>query len=194
MEIQKDTILLKNEYLFLRPLNIDDITSEYIDGLNSPDINRYLVDVKKTTQTYESVKSFIESNAENISSILFGIFIKDDPQPFVGTVRVSEIDFFHYNAAIGICLFAKRAWKKGFAVKSIELVKNYLFKDLRLHYVEAGVYEANQNSINLFTRAGFSEWYVVREKFRWEEDFEETIFFAAINPLFDTSLLKMKRY
>jgi len=182
--------VLAGERLHLRPVEKSDICYEYINGLNDPEVNKYLVDVRRKEQTFESVEEYIISNSESPSSVLLGIFIKESQRPFIGTIRAHQIDFFHYSATIGICLFAKRAWKKGYALSALEMLKDYLFKELGLHYLEAGVYAENTNSINLFTRAGFSEWYSVKDKIRFVNSFEEVIYFAALNPSFDMSLLK----
>ncbi len=190
MKINKASLLLENENIYLRPLRIEDINDEYINGLNDPEVNKYLVNVRLEAQTRETVEDYVRSNLDSPSSVLFGIFIKKDPVDFIGTVRVSGIDYFHYYASIGVCLFAKRAWKQGYAIQSISIVKDYLFKSLGLHYLEAGFYAENRNSINLFRRAGFSEAYRVKNKFRHEDSFKDTIYFAVINPLFDSSLVK----
>ena len=189
MKIDKESILLENNRIYLRPLRIEDITGEYVQGLNDTEVNRYL-EVRRNVQTSESVEKFVISNMEDPSGILFGIFIKNSREPFIGTIRAHGIDFFHYMASVGICVFAKRAWKKGYALQSLQLAKDYLFGVLGLHYLEAGAYAKNINSINLFTRAGFAEWYRVKDKIRLIDSFEEAVYFAAINPSFDTSLLK----
>jgi RimJ/RimL family protein N-acetyltransferase len=189
MKIDKESLLLENDRIYLRPLRVKDITNEYIRGLNDLEINRYL-EVRRNVQTRESVEKFVISNMEDQSSILFGIFIKNSREPFIGTIRAHGIDFFHYTASVGICVFAKRAWKKGYALQALKLVKDYLFGVLGLHYLEAGAYAKNINSIKVFTRAGFAEWYRVKDKIRLINSFEEGIFFSAINTSFDTSLLK----
>jgi RimJ/RimL family protein N-acetyltransferase len=132
----------------------------------------------------------VEADWNNPLSILFGIFVKKIENPFVGTVRVHSIDFFHFSASIGICLFAKRVWKKGYACNALEMVKKYLFEALKMHYLEAGIYAENLNSTNCFLKAGFVEQYRVTNKYRYIDSFEEAIFFAAVNPLFESSLLK----
>jgi len=190
MKIDKKTIVLKNDRICLRWLTPADITDEYIIGLNDSEINRYLVDVRRSVQTRESVEKFVIFNMNDPACILFGIFVKDDEKPFVGTIRVHGIDLFHYTANIGICIFAKRAWKKGYAFQGIRLVNTYLFETLGLHYIEAGAYAKNKNSINAFGRAGFSEWYRVKNKARLVDSFEEIVYFAAINSHFDLSRLK----
>ena len=180
---------LTGEKICLRPVKKSDICDEYVNGLNDPEVNRYLVDVRRKVQTFETVEQYVMSNLRDPRSVLLGIFIRDNHKTFVGTIRAHEIDLFHYSAIIGICMFAKRAWKKGYALSALEMLKEYLFEVLGLHYLEAGVYADNINSINLFTRAGFSEWYRVRDKVRFVNTFEEVIHYAAINPSFDMSLL-----
>ena len=192
MNIKKESLLLESEDIYLRTLSAQDITDEYINGLNDPEVNRYLVNVRRQPQTKETVGEFVNVNAAAPSSVLFGVFVKNEKDSFIGTIRVSDIDFFHYTGIIGICLFAKRAWKKGFALQAVQLVKDYLFKTVGLHYVEAGVNSKNTNSIKLFIGAGFREWYRIRDKFRHDDHFEEAIFFATINPSFDMSRLKQR--
>ena len=193
MKIDKESILLENDRIYLRPLRIEDITGEYVQGLNDTEVNRYL-EVRRNVQTRESVEKFVISNMEDPSGILFGIFIKNSREPFIGTIRAHGIDFFHYTASVGICVFAKRAWKKGYAFQALKLVKDYLLGVLGLHYLEAGAYAKNKSSISAFTRAGFLEWYRVKDKFRLVDSFEEVIYFSVINPSFDMSLLTQTNF
>jgi len=193
MKINRDFLLLENDRIYLRPLGTEDITDEYVIGLNDPEVNRYL-EVRRNVQTRESVEKFVISNMEDPSAIFFGIFIKNSQEPFIGTIRVHDIDYFHYTASMGICIFAKRAWKKGYALQALKLVKDYLFGLLGLHYLEAGAYAKNKSSINAFTRAGFLEWYRVKDKIRLVDSFEEGIYFSAVNPSFDMSLLTQTNF
>ena len=111
MKICKESLLLENDSIYLRPLHVDDITDEYVNGLNDPEVNKYLVNVRLKVQTFKSVENYVQSNVENPLAILFGIFIKHHADPLVGTVYVSGIDFFHFLASVGLYLFAKRAWR-----------------------------------------------------------------------------------
>jgi len=190
MIIDKESLLLENDHICLRPLNIQHITDEYVLGLNDPEVNRFLVDVRRNVQTRELVEKYVQSSLETPTALLFGIFMKNDSKRMVGTIHISGIEFLHFTASIGVCLFARQVWKKGYALQAIRLAKEYLFGVIGLHYIEAGVYAKNINSINLFTRAGFIEWYRVKDRYRHIDSFEEVIYFAAINPLFDTSLLR----
>lgn len=190
LTINKQNLILQMDDILIRPLRVNDVTDEYVNGLNDPDVNHYLVAVRQTHQTKDSVTNYVRADWDSPLSILCGLFIKNDENPFVGTIRVHNIDFFHYCASIGICLFAKRAWKKSYASCGLQMIKKYLFENLQLHYLEAGVYAQNVNSIACFLNAGFVERYRVSKKYRHIDSFEKVIFLAAINPLFDSSLLK----
>lgn len=190
MNICKESLLLEGDNIYLRPLLTDDITVDYINGLNDPEVNKYLVNVRQTVQTYSTVEKYVQSSMQDPHAILFGIFFKNNPKPLIGTVHVSHIDFFHFIASIGICLFSKRVWNKGYAINALNMVKEYLFGTIGLHYLEGGVYAENTNSIKLFTRAGFSEMYRVKNKYRYADSFKEVIIFGLINHSFDMSNLQ----
>jgi len=113
MKICKESLLLENKNIYLRPLQVEDITDEYVNGLNDPDVNKYLVNVRLNVQTFKSVEKYVRSSMENPFAVLFGIFINHDAKPLIGTIYVSGTDFFHFLASVGVCLFAKRAWSKG---------------------------------------------------------------------------------
>lgn len=189
MKINKEGLVIESDSVSVRPLKVTDITNEYIDGLNDPEVNKYLV-VCQNRQTRGSVTRYVQADWDNPLSILFGIFIKDNKHPFVGTIRVHNIDLYHFSAIVGVCLFAKRAWKKGYACNALHLVKKYLFEDIQLHYLEARIWAENMNSIHCFLHAGFVEQYRITNRFRLVDRYEDAIMFAAINPRFDMSLLR----
>ncbi|MBA4416978.1 MAG: hypothetical protein C0392_03560 [Syntrophus sp. (in: bacteria)] len=188
--IEKNKLCLENDNIYLRPLDLSDISAEYVSGLNNPAVNRYLVEVRKTHQTVDTVRSFVLLNKDDPFSILFGIFEKNLANKFIGTVRVSGIDYFHYIASVGICLFAKQAWGKGYGSQALRLLTQYCFEVIGLHYFEAGVYLENTKSIRCFEKAGFLEQYRVKNKYRDSMTFEEVVFLGVVNPLFDASILK----
>ena len=194
MNICKESLLLEGDNICLRPLLIGDITVDYINGLNDPGVNKYLVSVRQNVQTFKSVEKYVRSCLDEPFAILFGVFLKSDSKSFIGTVHVSDIDSFHFTASIGICLFIKQYWRKGYGLQALEMVKDYLFGQLGLHYIEAGVYTDNIQSVKLFKRVGFSEMYRVNNKYRYIDNFKEVIIFGIINPSFNMSNLQQSKH
>jgi len=139
---------------FLRPLSEKDVHQDYIDGLNDLDVNRYLNTVKYSKQTKESVISFVTINKLSLNSILWGIW-SSQLIHHIGTVRLHNIDHDHRIAYIGVCIFDKSFWGKGFASQAISVVTRWAFDILKLRWVEATIYDENLYSQRVFLKAGY---------------------------------------
>jgi len=186
---EKARLTLDTPRLFLRPLEPKDVTDHYISGLNDPGVNRYLVEVKRNVQTSLSVRDFVQKNLESLSDYLFGLFLKLDRR-LIGTVRLSVISPYHFSAGVGTCLFDKGSWGKGYGTEAVRRVKEFAFQDLGLHYLEAGCYEENKGSVELFRKAGFQLAAIYPHKYRLEDRFARVVFLSLTNPDFNPSLLK----
>ena len=147
------------------------------------------MNVRLKKQTKKSVTDFISDNLESKDDILLGIFLKKD-DIFIGTIRIGNISYFNYFCTVGICLFNKKFWKQGYALEAMNKCTEFIFETLGLHYIEAGVYADNSSSKKLFERAGFSVSTVFKDKYRYEDKFQEVIMMAKKNSLFEYSLLK----
>lgn len=153
--LNAEPIVIETSRLRLRPLREEDVTGEYIAGLNDPKVNEYLVSARLSTQTRESVTAFVHQNARDPSAILFGIFVRDAPR-LIGTIRLHGVEPVHGTATIGVCLFLPAFWGQGYSSEAIAAVSEWAFVNLPVRYLEAGCYEANTGSVETFLRAGFS--------------------------------------
>ena len=156
--------VLEFEGGYLRPLKLGDVHAGYIAGLNDPEVNRYLVAVKRVAQTEQSVVNFVLDNQQSESALLFGIWRAGD-EHHCGTVRIHGIEHFHKTAHIGICLFDKSVWGEGLGSKAIMAVTRWAFDALRLRWVEAGAYSGNIASQKAFLAAGYEWIYDVQDKY-----------------------------
>jgi RimJ/RimL family protein N-acetyltransferase len=178
-------LYIESRRIYLRPLTIADTTDEYVDGLNNSKVNRFLVEAKRQKHNRESVYSFIEANQSDPNALLLGIFIKNHPQPFIGTIRISGISDYHFCGNIGICFFRVAIWGRGYGGEAIEAAKRMAFQKMGLRYLEAGVYQQNIGSIKAFRNGGFKESHRVENKYRIDDTFDSVIFLYAINPAFE---------
>lgn len=186
--IDKGELVLGTERLVLRPLRPDDITTDYLQGLNDEEVNRYL-EIRRRRQTFEIVREFVVANLVSPGDFLFGVFLRDGRR-LIGTVRLHDVSDFHFSAGIGVCLFAKDCWGQGYGLEAVRRVTQFAFETLGLHYIEAGSYEENRASIALFSKAGFEIHAVIRGKFRLEDRFAPVIKMGLINRNFDMGGLR----
>ena len=140
---------------FLRPLLERDVHQGYVDGLNDPEVNRYLDGVKASEQSIDSVTDFVKSDRQSSSSVLWGIW-PENGDSHVGTVRLHSVEHRHGTAHIGVCVFDKRHWGRGLGVAAIRAVTRWAIDSLGLRWVEAGAYEANIASQRAFLSAGYA--------------------------------------
>ena len=185
----RDDIVLTGDRICLKMATSADISEEYIDGLNDPAVNRFLVEVKNRRQTRESVAVFIEENRLDPLSILFSINISQDQSPFIGTVRLYGISEYHWCATVGICIFRKASWGQGYGTEALNLVRGFAFNEMGLHYLEAGVYPENAGSLAIFKKSGFVDSYHIRQKYRYDNRFVDVVMLGAVNPSFDIKKL-----
>jgi RimJ/RimL family protein N-acetyltransferase len=143
---------------YLSPLKPENVNFRYVDGLNDPEVNRYLVGVKNKIQTKETVTEFIQCNLESSNAVLFGIWITGEDN-HCGTVRLHAIEYNDKTSHIGICLFDKSVWGKGVGSNAVEAVTKWALNDLDLRWVEAGIYNENIASQKIFIAAGY-EWFI----------------------------------
>ena len=136
----------------LRPLLAADVTQAYVDGLNDPEVHRYMEAPRKQWQTLEGVRAYVAANAADAHAILFGLYAGEILR---GTVRLHDVDFGRGTATIGIALFDRRIWGQGLGSAAIAAVARYASDNLGLTRLEAGIITANRGSIQTFEKAGF---------------------------------------
>ncbi len=187
--VNKSTLSLETKRVYLRPVREGDITDEYVEGLNDPEINKFLVNVRLQKQTKKTVAEFILHNLQSPHDLLLGVFIKEG-NVFVGTIRIGDISNFHCFCTIGICFFSKEYWGKGYASEATGKTCDYIFEKLKLHYIEAGVYEDNYASMKLFKRAGFKIQARYKNKYRYQDDFKPVVIWGLTNLKFNLKDIK----
>lgn len=154
IKLDDGPIRIESPRLSLRPLTEQDVTDEYVAGLNSPAVNEYLVSVKAALQTRASVEAFVARNRADPAGVLFGMFLRP-PLRLIGTIRLHAIDRMHGLGTIGICIFLPEYWGQGYGAEAIDAVSTWAFQRLRLRYLEAGCHEENVGSVRTFLKAGF---------------------------------------
>lgn len=125
----------------------------------------------------------------SVNNLLLELFLNKS-QCLIGTIRFTDISDFHYCLGVGICIFPKKHWGKGYGTEALVKVKDYAFENLKIHHIEAGVYSENVDSIRLFEKAGFEIYLRNSDKYRLENRFVDVLMLRCINQNFDLSLLE----
>ena len=134
----------------LRPLLVEDVNKDYLDGLNNSIIRRWLAFSNKQKASLDSVRNYVQDNLNDRNAVLFGFYIDGKLR---GTVRLHNIDSDEPN--IGIAIFDLSIWGKSWAAIILQTVAEFGFKELKLKSIFAGIDKDNIGSIRAFGKAGF---------------------------------------
>jgi RimJ/RimL family protein N-acetyltransferase len=185
----KKEVHLKTKRLDLKTLRVRHISDQYVNGLNDGQVNKFLMAPRQRKQTRKTVRDYVEANLNSPSGLLFGLFHKTTGD-LIGTLRVHDISYFHYSCCLGICLFDRSYWGKGYGQEALKETVHFAFKKLRMHYIEAGIYQGNRPSVQLFKKCGFRKVATHRDKYRYDASFRPVLIFGKTDPDFNVKLLK----
>jgi len=159
--------------LYLRPLSISDITQEYIDALNDEEVVK-LTEARHQKWDEVSVKRYIiESNVGGVSQLV-GIFLRESDK-HIGNIRLFNFSTKHKRAELGIMLFNKSQWSKGYGTEALNAITNYAFNELKLHKICADYYSVNVASSKMFKKAGFEIEGVFKEHFLLDGNYVDSV-------------------
>jgi [ribosomal protein S5]-alanine N-acetyltransferase len=126
----------------------------------------------------EDVRSYCTAVMASSTDIFLAIHLVADNR-FVGTLRVSGLNWRAGTADIGILIGERAVWGKGVATDAIRTVGTYLFSTLGLRKLSAGLMAVNPAMLKVFTRLGFREEGVRRLQDRYEDGYCDHIYLGC---------------
>jgi RimJ/RimL family protein N-acetyltransferase len=144
---------MKNQ-IYLNKLTKNDATQEYVDWMNSHEINQYL-ESRFVEHTIKSISDFIDIINSGNSSVLFGIFLSENSK-HIGNIKIGNINDYHKYADMGLIIGDTNHHGKGYGTEAIKEATKYAIKQLDLNSITAGMYAQNKGSYYAFKKAGYS--------------------------------------
>lgn len=174
---------LYTQRLHLRLFTTGDITPGYIRSLNSETIIG-LTESRYRKWTKAEVKNYIETkgNIKN-ESMLIGIFLKGKKEKHIGNIRLHSFSDFNKRVEVGILIWDKLHWGKGYATEALDTISNYIFYTLNFHKICAEYYSINKASAKIFKKLKFNIEGIFKEHFFVNGEFIDAIRVAKYNPV-----------
>ena len=144
---------LSSKRLVYRTLSVDDVTQNYVDWLNDPEVNRYL-ETRHTHQTKENCLSYVADMTASPAHNLFGIYFRE-PGKHIGNAKLDITYPHHQRAELGLLIGEKDCWGKGLATETIKTITSWGFNNLNLEKIDAGCYDENFGSLRAFLKSGY---------------------------------------
>ena len=164
--MKKQNIFIGGKKIYLRPVEISDITGEYQGWVNDRKITQF-TETKYFPHNYETIKDFVERANKDRNTLFLAIAEKKTGR-HIGNIKFGPINWIHRVGDISLIVGAKDGWAKGYAREAIDLVTGYAFKTLNMHKVIVGIYEGDKTCLKIFEGLGY-----VRESIRRKEFFRD---------------------
>ncbi len=97
-----------------------------------------------------------------------------------GEVRLDRIDQQNRNASIAIGIFSPELWSRGFGTRSVQLVLNHAFIDLKIRRIWLMVMESNTQAVKAYEKCGFVTEGRLRESVRTSNGWESDLIMAIL--------------
>jgi [ribosomal protein S5]-alanine N-acetyltransferase len=134
----------------LKKLIKNEVTSNWIKWLNDRKVTKYSRN-RFIKHTIESQKQFVKKKLKSNDTILFKIIYRNIHIGMIEIGKIRKNKYCHISYMIG----EKKFWNKGIASKVIKKIKQYIFKNLNMNKIYAGVYENNLASFSILQKNGF---------------------------------------
>ena len=144
----------------LREFRPSDVTREYVDWMNDPEVVQHTLQKDKLHST-ESVTRYTERLLASEAEYFFGIFHEER---HIGNIKLGPVDMERGCAEIGYIIGRRDYWNKGVASAVVRAVADFGLGELGLGKIEACCDEENVASVKALMNAGFEiEEHFTRE-------------------------------
>ena len=176
--IETINIKIETERLVLRNLKVSDVSQDYVDWLNNPEINKYL-SCANTFQTMESCLAYVQSYQRRNGAVLIGIFLKEHGL-HIGNLTFSTIDWHNKTVAIGISIGRKECMGKDLAGEALTVIVKHCFEQLGFQRLWAGINTRNKRALSLYMKCRFKVERLLRESSNINGEFQDSYIVSVL--------------
>jgi RimJ/RimL family protein N-acetyltransferase len=140
-------------------------------------------------RTRAEIEAEFDENAKKQDRRWVGFTIYDRATATpIGGLGLRDIDWIIGCATLGISLYRKDYWGKGYGTEAMTLLLDYAFTALGLHNVMLDTYAYNERSIRAYRKVGFKEIGRRREAQRLGDQRYDVVFMDILRTEFHSPL------
>lgn len=145
---------LTTERLNLRPLEMKD-APEIVNLISSREMVMYTLMIPFPYSLDDALRFIVESKRSFKDGTALNLaLVPNDTGKLSGVIGLMGFEPRHNKAKVGYWL-AKGLWGKGYVVEGLSALAAYAFGPLRIHKLEAHIFEANHRSRRVLEKANF---------------------------------------
>jgi [ribosomal protein S5]-alanine N-acetyltransferase len=169
---------LKSNRIGLEKVGIEHVTPKYLSWLNDSEVTKYLESGFFPSSLNDLTQYITQRNSSNE---VFLAIIDLASNEHIGNIKLSNINWIHRTAEIGIMIGEKNYWGKGYGTEAVKLVVEYGFNVLNLRKIYLGVYGNHQAAIKSYERAGFEVDGILKEHLYLDGTYVDKVYMSIFN-------------
>ncbi|MDA3850273.1 MAG: GNAT family protein [Spirochaetaceae bacterium] len=145
---------LIGETCYLSPISEED-SENWVRWLNDSEVTLPLGDeVFQVIGPQKAQEMVRESQSKGDKTFTI---VDNNSDKAIGRIMLFDIHQIYQSAMMGIFIGEGDYWSRGYGSEAINLLLDYAFNLLNLHYISLGVFEYNQRAYNCYKKIGFKE-------------------------------------
>jgi len=169
---------IEGQRIILRNVRGADAGEGYCLWMNDPEVTQFL-ECRFREHTEEDLRVFIAGMMEDPDNVFLAIVLLDGDR-HIGNLKIGPINWRHRFADIGLLIGDKSCWGQNFGSEAIRLATDYAFDTLELHSLSAGVYDANIGSSKAFSKAGWQQQGLRKNRFLCKGEYLDQILMGIV--------------
>jgi len=134
--VMTSKIKLSGKNYYLQTLTKEDVSEEYVNWLNDPEITEFL-EIKYQTWSKEDTENYVHNAEKSSNQYLFGIYKENQ---HIGNINIHNINKHTGTYNYGVLIGNKDYWGKGATQEACALMFDFAFKKLQLRKFFGGTY------------------------------------------------------
>ncbi len=178
--------IVASKRIYFRPICTNDIDNGWLEWINDPVVNKYLV--SRGPITRESLIQYLDDSKPPLVQMFAVCMIENDK--YIGNARLSSIDWINRRANYGRLIGRHNLRGKGIGTEVLMLLSYYAFYHLNLNRIETGVFSINVASVRSNEKAGAVQEGILRKSEYINDVYEDIIRFGIIREDFEKTSWK----
>jgi len=179
-----DEVVLHGERVFLRPLREGD-EDQIVDYADYEE-NWMWTLVQLYPYYKENAQEFVSRSIRGWndgSDHILGVVLKEHGR-LIGAIDIRVQDSYHRCAEIGY-MISYPYWGRGLGMEAVMIGLGYAFDNLKLHRVQAAIFEQNGRSAGILKGCGFVREGIERERYFRNGQWMDGIMYSLLAEEYD---------
>jgi ribosomal-protein-alanine N-acetyltransferase len=178
MTYEMDRPFLVGDRIYMRPLEVADVTEAYLHWMNDAELAKF-IPAMTFPGTRAAVEAYVDKESRNPATVFLAIIEKDTGR-HVGNIKLGPVNWVDRNAEFGRLLGDGATRSKGYGSEAVSMILRYAFEVLNLYKVFATCLASNEAAIRSNEKNGLSLEATIKEK-RFVDGKYEDVVYMGIN-------------